>query len=562
MRKRSFKTYTYDKVESMKKEQELNEEEALFLKKATDFYGSLDKLVRGINLYQGKGPLVKRLLDDCFRRVEELTKKNDLTVKVSPVGPMLSGRPLADEGKLPKYIFQMYRDGIRELSFHKGLGPEELGVFAEICSADFGAIEDDMVTLLWKGEFSSIRYYAVDSLGVEVDEELPDDLLSSADSNLRSLQEGEEMQLSSSDMRLLKTKDNLNWVRSCTAPFIMPAELKPTLEKLEKYWKPKDPYSSFLAIALKASETGAIEVVLIEQIFASILVTGETKSVLDLLNSMTTIAKQGLSSVIALLQCICSEENLRLMLPLFDGHTDEFVSVFREVVSLDNFDASSFVTLLNELAVGQSRVAIQEIVSASSVDLTPLYLNGLSNEDEAIVLDSIEALGALASETAIEALYLQLGNSLSSIRIAILEAIGGVYIPEHRKQLGKTLKDPEKENRLLALSILEQATERDVGVMILGVIKEATFSRREDEEKTIFFKSLSNFPSPTVFGFLNDILQQKNITRKKELVKQQLLVVEVYQKMKIEDALSMLEVASHNWFLPNDVKLKIKEVLR
>lgn len=546
----------------MKKEQELNEEEALFFKKVTDFYGSLDKLVRGINLYQGKGALVKRLSDDCFKRIEELTKKNDLTLKISPIGPTFSGRPLSDDGKLPKYIFQMYRDGIREISFHKGIESEEIWVFAEICSADFGAIEDDMVTLLWKGEFSSIRYYAVDSLGVEVDEELPEDLLSSGDSNLRSLQEGEEMKLSSSDMRLLKTKDNLNWVRSCTAPFAMPVELKLTLEKLEKYWKPNDPYSSFLAIALKASESGAIEVVLIEQIFASILVTGEAKSVLDLLRSMISIAKQGLISVMALLQCICSEENLWLTIPLFDGHTDEFVSVFREIVSLDDFDASSFVTLLNELDVGESRIAIQKIVSASSVDLTPLYLNGLKNDDETIVLDAIDALGKLASETAIEALYLELGNSLSSVRSAILEAIGGVYVSKHRKQLGKTLKDPERENRLLALNILEQATERDVGLIILSIIKEDAFSRREYEEKEMFFKSLSNFPSPTVFGFLNNILQQKNITRNKGLVKKQLLAVEVYQNMKTEDALSMLETASHNWFLPNDVKLKIKEILR
>ena len=128
--------------------------------------------------------------------------------------------------------------------------------------------------------------------------------------------------------------------------------------------------------------------------------------------------------------------------------------------------------------------------------------------------------------------------------------------------MGKTLKDPERENRLLALNILEQATERDVGLIILSIIKEDAFSRREYEEKELFFKSLSNFPSPTVFGFLNNILQQKNITRNKGLVKKQLLAVEVYQNMKTEDALSMLETASHNWFLPNDVKLKIKEILR
>ena len=546
----------------MKNKQERSDEEKLQLKKIAEFYTSLDKLIRGINLYEGKGALVERLLQDSFERISDLTKRAETTMKISPIGPICYGEPLSEDGKVPKYIFQMYRDGIRELSFQKGILLEELKDFAGICSSDFGAIEDDMVTLLWKADFSSIRYYAVDSLGIEVSEETPDDLLSSSDSNVKSMQEGEEMQFSSSDMRLLKTKDNLNWVRICSAPAKAPIELQPTLEQFEKYWKSTDVYESFLAISLKAAKTKTIDFVLIEQMFSSFLLAGDGASVLRLLEAMVSLAKQGVSSIIPLLQQSCSADNLRGIVPFFDANLEEYVAVFRDIVELETFDASDFVVLLEELDVGDARSAVQEIISASSIDLTPLYLNALDDENETIVLEAIEALGKFGSETAIEALYLRLGNSLSSIRFAILEALGGVYSSQYRKQLGKTLKDPEKQNRLLALSILEKASERDVGTMILGVIQESTFGRRDDTEKSLFFKSLARFPSPTVFGFLNKTLQEKNITRNKSIIYSQMMAVEVYQEMSTPDALDMLEKASKNWFLPNEVKQKIKEILR
>ena len=78
----------------MKKKQELSEDESLSLKKTADFYTSLDKLVRGINLYQGKGVLVERLLQDSFERIGELTKKVEATAKISPIGPICFGEPL------------------------------------------------------------------------------------------------------------------------------------------------------------------------------------------------------------------------------------------------------------------------------------------------------------------------------------------------------------------------------------------------------------------------------------------------------------------------------------
>ena len=56
-----------------------------------------------------------------------------------------------EDGKVAKYIFQMYRDEMRELTFQQGVKADEMKTFARICNEDIAAIDDDSVTLMWAG---------------------------------------------------------------------------------------------------------------------------------------------------------------------------------------------------------------------------------------------------------------------------------------------------------------------------------------------------------------------------------------------------------------------------
>ena len=60
--------------------------------------------------------------------------------------------------------FVFFRDGIRELRFHRGLEVEELLDFLNAVrrSDAVNRMEDDLVTLLWEKDFSHIGYLATD----------------------------------------------------------------------------------------------------------------------------------------------------------------------------------------------------------------------------------------------------------------------------------------------------------------------------------------------------------------------------------------------------------------
>ena len=165
-------------------------EEVEAIKKSGLFFIGLDKLVRGIKLYEGKGSLVQQLLKDGYSKAQELLSQ-EYTYKITPVGPMFLSEPLSEEGKNPDYLFQMYCDGVRELSFLPSLTQDEFFRLAMTFYGEGKSEEDDYVTILWKQEFKSIRYYAVDTLGIQVEENQDADMLAARSKQIASQDEGE-----------------------------------------------------------------------------------------------------------------------------------------------------------------------------------------------------------------------------------------------------------------------------------------------------------------------------------------------------------------------------------
>ena len=113
---------------------------------------ALDKLIRGIQLYEGKGALVERLLTDLHKKTKENIVE-EITVKMAPIGPIYLGQPLIEDTQTPKYLFQLFCDGIRELTFKPDITKEEILDFCEVLNGDYTQVQDDMVTTLWKKEF-------------------------------------------------------------------------------------------------------------------------------------------------------------------------------------------------------------------------------------------------------------------------------------------------------------------------------------------------------------------------------------------------------------------------
>ena len=245
---------------------------------------------------------------------------------------------------------------------------------------------------------------------------------------------------------------------------------------------------------------------------------------------------------------------------VYETHHTSMKSIFEQMVTLDGFSADGLIALLQELPMGSARASLQAVLLQSSVDMTAFYVQGLQADEDEVVIESIEALGNLDTPAALTALYSCLSHDLSSIRFKTLEAINGRYADGQAKQIAKTLKDPDEENRLLALSICSSVVDKEIGNLMLGIMRESTFSKRSLHEQQQL-EQLHSYPFPTTFQFLSEILKGQNITRNKAVTAKQMWVVDVFAKIGTDDARSILQGLKSNWFLPAEVKQRIKEVV-
>ena len=143
-------------------------------------YTAMDKAVKTLNLYSGKGPLAESAVDALRDSLSRYLEEHDrLDLEVSAQGLVFDGSPLEADGKPAPYYFYLFKDGVRELSFLSGISAEEVRALLQILldrhreagemnnasesDEDEEFREHDTVTMLWEADMQHVRYYAIDA---------------------------------------------------------------------------------------------------------------------------------------------------------------------------------------------------------------------------------------------------------------------------------------------------------------------------------------------------------------------------------------------------------------
>jgi hypothetical protein len=528
----------------------LSKRDEELINRLTNVFVALDKLIRGIQLYEGKGALVERLLSDLHKKTKENIVE-EVTVKMTPIGPVYLGKPLLEDSQTPKYLFQLFCDGVRELTLKPDIPKEEILGFCDVLNGDYTEVQDDMVTTLWKKEFKFIRYYAVDTLGVESDEST-DMIGARQDSQLSSSNaEGEDMTLSSSDIRLLKAEDKLNWVRRCKAPAMASGAVAEVGSKMKESVEKGVNWKKFIAVALRVKSNTQP---MIYNMVASLVQQGQTDELIALLNAVQELSSGNISSASTILQNALSLQNLKGMTPLYEKNPTGFFQAFKGVMGLEGYDPSDMVQLLKALSIGPARDELQQLLVDANVDMTPFYLESLENDNPKIICSGLKELGKIGTEEGLLAISKMLTHHLGDIRSTAMDSLQGRYTSSARTALLKGLNDPDMEMRIKALEILANSGEKLVASSLLTSMRETSFNQKNKKEMEKFFEAIVRYPSVAMFGFLREIILEKNITRNKTVLTKQEIVVRVLGTLDNPDAQNILVEASKSWFLPSDIK--------
>lgn len=138
---------------------------------AKDIVLVLVKTLKAAGMYLPNNPVYKKFHEELSARFAAFFEEEELlSLRVRRFELEFMGRQVYHNPDREANIALMFfKDGVREVSFHKGVDDGEIKGFIDILKRDTSeyALDDDLVTLMWEGDFEHITYTVVEDMTTE-----------------------------------------------------------------------------------------------------------------------------------------------------------------------------------------------------------------------------------------------------------------------------------------------------------------------------------------------------------------------------------------------------------
>lgn len=138
---------------------------------AKDIVLVLVKTLKAVGMYLPNNPVYKKFHEELSARFAAYFEEEELlSLRVRRFELEFMGRQVYHNPDREANIALMFfKDGVREVSFHKGVDDGEIKGFIDILKRDTSeyALDDDLVTLMWEGDFEHITYTVVEDMTTE-----------------------------------------------------------------------------------------------------------------------------------------------------------------------------------------------------------------------------------------------------------------------------------------------------------------------------------------------------------------------------------------------------------
>ncbi|MBI4655060.1 MAG: HEAT repeat domain-containing protein [Nitrospirae bacterium] len=480
---------------------------------------TLLKAKKNIRLYPANNPIYVKTINDTFVVFDEfLNYKDELVLKIKQKEIFYgSDHVYHNPEKENNFAFFFFKDGIRELSFKKGLSKHELEGFLKSIAVDFDreAIEDDIVTLFWEMDFTNIKYIVDESFLTEdedfetkatneIKSKVPNvDTFMKAYSdafNAEDVKETSIINITNEDLHLLaKEKENdlqdkTNKLLKVVLEMILQTESTAELENIYHTLKDLIIYSLenknlpvFINIIKKAKETAE--------------------------NNVTpdNVKKQ----INLLLSSVNSEELVRHVCKILESDIDIDENFLNEYTEFLNRNAiTPLIVVLGELeSIHGRKKVINLLTQVGKKDLQTLA-KGLSDSRWYVVRNIVYILRQIGDKRALEYIITAAKHPDIRVRKEVIWALSEFKSSSALVILKDYLNDTDILIRKVAVKALCGIGSVDAREVLLNSVPGKDFLNKELDEKKEFFAALSNWKDPETVNFIIKILKNKTFFKR------------------------------------------------
>lgn len=484
-----------------------------------DIVQTILKAKKTIRMYPNNNPIYLKTVDDLYARFREFLDYRDaLTLRIKQYEILFDNTPVySNQEKEDNLALFFFKDGLRELSFLKGLYKEEVEEFLKIIALDFDreAVDDDIVTLLWERDFQNIRYVADEEFLTEDEgyEEYATETVKGRSATT------DEIMKAYTDAFLAEGIDGVSIVS------LTDRDLQNLVKEMEGDQEGKiEKISDILLEMLYHIENqGELEDIyrFIRNAMTYSLEQGNLYAFIHISKRLKVLSEdqripENVKKLIhLLLSSINSEEMINYVGEIFDinPEIDEDVLLeYREL--LDKVAISPFISVLGRLKSihGRKRV-IMILIDLGRKDIQTLA-KGLYDSRWYVVRNILYILRQIGDKRAVEYLIDTVKHPDSRVRREAIKAIGDLKNPLALQLLKDCLNDYDSSIRKTAVKALSNFGSETAKRIILGKITEKDFLQREFDEKKEFYEALSKWNDDEIRDFLMGILKKKAFFKK------------------------------------------------
>ena len=491
---------------------ELSEE----IKEARDILQNIVKAKKTFRMYPENNPIYMKTLEESYAKFRQyFDYKDSLSLKIKQNSIYYDSEQIYfNQEKEDNLALFFFKDGLRELTFRKGMLLEEFEEFLKIIAMDFDrdAVDDDIVILLWERDFQNIQYVVDESILVDIDDE---EYATKAE---------EKMQEKVTDVNdLMKAYTDGFMEEDVKSISIVPLadkDLQMLVKELEKDAGDKvgKLVTILFEIISQADMKSDIEdtVTFLKDAIRFSMAHGDIQSVLNVMKNAKKIIddpswpneeKKYLRLVPLYLG---NEEIVSLLAEILDSGIDIDVKIFEELIEFFDKNAiEPLVKYLGELKTIRARKYVIDALTVVGKRDIQVLSRGLNDQRWYVVRNIIYILRKIGDKRAIEYLLKTIRHGDLRVRKEVIKALGELGGREVIQTLRECLDDPDMQVRTAAAKAFANIGSEASKKIILDKIAGKEFREKDFEEKREFFEVLSQWKDADVYDFLIKILKTR-----------------------------------------------------
>jgi hypothetical protein len=500
----------------------------------SEFFQALDKAVRARRLYAENNPAYLAFLATLKKTCAALWDgATALPCTIDENVFRWQGQTFATGEARESLAFHFYKDGVRTLTFLPGF-EDELEKFLNVLSrarqVDSSAA-DDMVTLLWEQEFTSLQYSYVDALaeGVEVPDTGPiafekieltliaEDTAAPVSSDPQ--QQPEAIQQGSPPVAQGISREDF----SETLYFLEPKELDFLKDEVEREMA-RDIKADVLSALFDRLEdpmpNRQTEIIrILRQMLPAYLSSGDLHSASTILIELNTVLNGDTLGETQKREAHSVFEELSdpsvlsaLLKSLEDGAIDpsgQELKIFLQYLKPDALAPLIRATETTRIAELQNR--LRAAIEGLGREHPEILADLVKNDDETVVIGAARLAGRIALTAAVPPISSLLSHELSTVRRAAVEALVQIKSGAALDALQRALEDDEREVRITAARGLASLRYQPARAKLEDLLQGKIVRDADLTEKIAFFEAFGSVANAESVEMLDRLLNGKKL---------------------------------------------------